>query len=248
LLLSAGVDVDARDAEGTTALIAAATERSMLVSLLAGDADRSEIVALLLAAGADVAARDKDGATPLHLATSHNDRTVTLLLAAGADVTLRDARGLTPLHRAVGRAENGCAAVIEMVLAAGSDVNTRDGDGRTPLHLAKTAALCQLLDAGADPNLRDSIGLTPLGRFCSDAGSPFGTAHEKAELSAMCAVLLERGADACATADDGLTPRQRIDAALVKAAPTDRTPRRRLAALRELLLEWEGKPRALPQE
>jgi ankyrin repeat protein len=54
--LAAGADLQARDAQGCTALHFAA------------DRDQLETLQALLEAGADVDARDEDGQTPLHYA------------------------------------------------------------------------------------------------------------------------------------------------------------------------------------
>src|SRR5215813_5657153 len=76
--LRTGVDVNAMDSNGNTALQCAAASGSIAV------------VQALLGAGADVRSQSKDGFTALHAAAvEHEVRIVELLLSAGADVNSR---------------------------------------------------------------------------------------------------------------------------------------------------------------
>lgn len=90
LLISAGADVDAPDADGCTALHIAAE---------AGD---THIVRLLLDAGADADAADGGGETPLHLASEQGHlHVVQQLLVHGANPSaLCDDNSFTALHHA----------------------------------------------------------------------------------------------------------------------------------------------------
>ena len=91
LLLAAGADVNARDAEGNTPLI--------LASLYASP----ECVKLLIQKGADVNAANKAGATALIRAATNYEST-RLLVDAGAKVRVQTALSNTPLILAVRRA------------------------------------------------------------------------------------------------------------------------------------------------
>jgi ankyrin repeat protein len=80
--ISAGADINARDANGSSALLHAAQIRNI------------EIVNLLINAGADVNARDIYGNTALILADQYNYKdTARLLIDAGAD-----SRDISPIN------------------------------------------------------------------------------------------------------------------------------------------------------
>ena len=152
LLAVPGIDVDARDSEGGTALHVAAAHGA------------SEAVAMLLAAGASPNARNFGGETPLHLAMSL--RCIAPLLAApGVDVNAASLLGLTPLHIAVSY-----GACLKALLAApGLNPNPRNANGETPLHRAAAMpghewAVRTLLDAnvGVDAEVVSCGGHTPL--------------------------------------------------------------------------------------
>ena len=88
--LDAGADVDAKDDEGNTALMDAAS----------GGWRSEDVIKLLLDAGADVDAKDDEGNTALMDAASggwRNEDVVKVLLDAGADV---DAEGRPRRNRA----------------------------------------------------------------------------------------------------------------------------------------------------
>lgn len=83
-LLDAGVPVNTRDGENSTALMWAADE------------GREDVAALLLTRNADVNAQDCAGWTPLLLAANTNRlEIVRLLLSQGADMTAQTNTGMT---------------------------------------------------------------------------------------------------------------------------------------------------------
>jgi ankyrin repeat protein len=145
-LLELGVDVDARDVDGGTALQWAAWY------------GYSGIVAILLDYGADVDAADHtSGRRALHEAAKHGHlETLKLLLVRGAKVDARDRLSWTPLHHA---ATQGGWRVVEVLLQHGADVNAKTSDRKGPLDLAcqnsQLATIPLLLQHGADIKSED---------------------------------------------------------------------------------------------
>jgi len=87
-LVEAGAQVNAKNDDGSTALMAAA---------LKGDAD---IVQILLSAGADIKVKDKDEDTALNLAAQNGQQRSASIAAAGADLNLTK-WGETALNSAI---------------------------------------------------------------------------------------------------------------------------------------------------
>ena len=152
-LLDEGVDVNARRADGVTALLWAAYS------------DDVEIAERLIAAGSDVDAADDHGVTPLERAAENASIQMTeMLLAAGADPNAAMTSGLTPLMTA---AQTGNTGVVQALLDAGADVNaTVTTTGSTALMWAIVEqhgdVIRMLLDAGTDPSVSTVKGFTPL--------------------------------------------------------------------------------------
>ncbi len=185
----------ARDSQGRTALILAASS--------------PELVQLLIAAGGDLAARDAKGRDALTEAARRcASDSADLLIRAGASARA-DADQLTPLHHAVkdctdpalvarlgllqnadapdrhGRtalwqaAASGKSAFIPVLMNVGAAVNLADGEGLTPLHAAagngEATAVTALLRAGAAATARTAEGDTALmlaaAAGCSDCVS-----------------------------------------------------------------------------
>jgi len=111
VLLTAGANVEARDAIGRTPLHSAV------------DAWKVNVVELLLDHGANTEAKDEKGQTPLHLAAEAGEADVVeLLLERGADREAKDLCGETPLDLAEKEAscfadhpEEGLAQVISLL-------------------------------------------------------------------------------------------------------------------------------------
>lgn len=152
--LSAGADLDARNALGWTPL-----------HLAARYSDSAPVVTTLLDTGADLEARTEGGFTPLHAAgSSDNPSVVAALLKAGANLEARAEGGLTPLHSATGSGDS--APVVAVLLEAGADLEARTEGGWTPLHMATSvgvspSVVTMLLDAGADKTAENNGGATP---------------------------------------------------------------------------------------
>ena len=151
--LAKGIDVNARDDLGKTAMQWAA------------EYGHDEVAKTLIAHGAQLDAKSKTGYTPLHLAVGRIYGTmVKTLLEHQADVNARDDGGWTPLHRVAasdeadmrGRTEQEHLDLVRLLLDHGADLHARNRSGFTPLHYATLnrhlAAMTLLLDRGADVN------------------------------------------------------------------------------------------------
>lgn len=166
-LLTLGLDVNARDRQGCTALVRAAGGGHQAVlgellvhgaavdactttgisalgaALMAGHAG---IVDLLLEHGARVDLRLANQTTALMVAAACGNRPgVDRLLAAGADVAARDASGNRALHAAAGHAfgardGDGARAILLALLSAGAEIDAGNDAGLTALHIACGAA------------------------------------------------------------------------------------------------------------
>jgi ankyrin repeat protein len=201
-LLEKGADVEAKDHNGNTALLRAATRQ---------DQEAPGVVKALLEKRVNLEARDQNGSTPLIVA-AEIDRTavVRLLIDKGADVEAKDQNGETALvHAARGNFFDTVAVLLEKV-SDGKEKNQAlfatierglpiditgqwKGEGMPRLmpNAAKTVAL--LLEKGASIEARREDGATPL----IDAAS-----HGAADAVKL---LLEKGARIEAADDNGDT-------------------------------------------
>jgi uncharacterized protein len=147
-LLGKSADVNAAQADGTTALHWAAYH-----------ADPAT-VKQLLAAGANPSAHTDTGITPLTLGCeAGNAEVVKLLLDAGADANQTLSHGETPLMMA---ARTGSVGVMNELLAHGAEVDARESlRGTTPLMWAaanrNTAAVRLLISKGADIDAHSGV-------------------------------------------------------------------------------------------
>jgi ankyrin repeat protein len=203
-LLQQRVDVNAPEADGTTALHWAVRN------------DDVELVDRLIRAGADVKAANRYGITPLYLASVNGSATtIERLLKAGADANSVSTEGETTLMTA---ARTGSVDAVKALTAHGADVNAKETwHGETALMWAvseKHAAVArELIAKGADVNTRSNVNKwerqqsaeprekwLPLGGF---------TALEFAARDGCVdciPVLLDAGADINAVDPDGISP------------------------------------------
>ncbi len=169
-----GVDVNAKNSKGQTALMRAVYNRQQdIVRLLlthkadpeirtpdgnsvlvnaARVGDRG-IVELLLDAGVDINEQDADpaGVTAINIAAyRENVQVFNLLLERGADYSIPSANGFTPLLSAV---KSGNLPIARKLLAKGADLEHKNNSGQTALKIAqlnKHPAMIGLLErAGA---------------------------------------------------------------------------------------------------
>jgi ankyrin repeat protein len=146
-LLQEQMDVNAADADGTTALHWSSYH------------DDVESADLLIRAGAKVDAATDLGVTPLWTASLNgNASIVRRLLEAGANPNTPLLLGETPLMAA---ARAGYPDVVEQLLAQGADENARAARGQTALMWAVSqkhpAVVKALLARGADVHARSEV-------------------------------------------------------------------------------------------
>ncbi|HUQ33232.1 MAG TPA: ankyrin repeat domain-containing protein [Pyrinomonadaceae bacterium] len=124
LFLAAGMNVNAGNKRGQTALIAAAGPWS----------GHLDVLCALISAGADVNARDMEGQTALlNSASMVNSRVMETLLNNGADVNVQNNRGWTALMFA---SQSGQANTVKVLLGAGANVSLKNNEGKTALQVA----------------------------------------------------------------------------------------------------------------
>jgi ankyrin repeat protein len=199
-LIAAGADVNAPEADGSTALLWAAHQGS------------PEIVSLLLKAGADPNAANNFGVTPLLEASRYGDAaTVKALLEGGADVARAAREGETPLMAA---SRAGSAASVELLLEHGADVNAVELlQEQTALMWAAAEGHVGVVDVllknGADPNRKARASeLTTRSTRTDYPSGGFTALHWAVRDGDEPVVrrLVEGGADLTLTNADGATP------------------------------------------
>jgi ankyrin repeat protein len=196
--VNSGIQLDAKDEEGYSALHCAVILR------------QKEVVTLLLENGADFQVTTNNGTTPLHCAVDQfnvSESIVTLLLDSGADPNATTKDGTTTLHSASSR---GNGNMVRLLLDHGANVKAKTANGITALHLAtmesRPNVVGMLLKRGADPRARTTAnyngtckGTTPLhcaARNPSIAehllkhGSEMEAKNEYGETGFFCAVLI----------------------------------------------------------
>lgn len=203
-LVALGVDVDAQNLSGKTALSDAcrSAKKDMAVLLIRSGADinatdatgrtvlmdaissnNEEMVRLLLSYKANVQVQEMSGQNAYHeAALTGNVGIINLIRKAGGNPLARDASGETPFSLVL----NSEIYVIQAVL--GNDTTISDSDGNTPIHIAverraSKKTLTQLLNIGYPSSQRNGKGLTALNEAVS----------KNAVTQAL--VLLEYGAD-----------------------------------------------------
>jgi len=193
-LLAKGADVNAANADGTTALMQAAEGSSYMPN-------NAPAVALLLEKNPKIEAQDNRGRTALYRATAEGkDEAMRLLLARKADPNHKATDGSTPLLAAT---TYGRLPALKLLLASGAGVDIADAQANTPLMIAAegTAYLPQnaplvetLLAANAKIEAQDARGRTALYRAAAEG---------KTDAARL---LLDKKANANAQAADGSSP------------------------------------------
>ncbi|XP_059892435.1 ankyrin repeat and SOCS box protein 3-like isoform X2 [Gadus macrocephalus] len=159
LLVTAGANINVKDASGLTPLLAAVSN------------DKPATAMALIRKGGAVHVTDASGQSCLHLASAQgSSELVSMLLRFGA-LNLRNVEQKTALYLA---AEHGHHKCLEMLAAAGANVEIQATDGGTPLMAATEAQSEPCVDAllkhGADPNVVCSEYWPPLAVHAAAVG------------------------------------------------------------------------------
>ncbi|XP_063923686.1 uncharacterized protein LOC135137861 [Zophobas morio] len=162
LLIEKGINVDAQELNGTTALH------------LACQTGNYKNTKMLLDSEASIYIVDEKGNNPLHYAsksTKSNPDIIKLLLEKGMDVDAQNVNGATALHIACGHSNYDVAKVL---LDFGASIDTVDKHDKNALHYA--AQFCPenrdvlklLIQKGIDLNAQDQNGTTALQIACRE--------------------------------------------------------------------------------
>jgi len=182
--VDAGPDLNATDADGSTALHVAAKK------------GQTDAVKALIEAGANVDTKDAEGDTPLHIVAKKGQTDVArALIEAEANPNAKDDDRNTPLHVAV---KKGQIEIARALIEAGANLGAKDDNDDTPLYVAakrgQVEVLKVLIEAGANLNAKADNGNTPL-----------HIAVRKSKTDVVKA-LIEAGASVDTTNKNGLTP------------------------------------------
>ena len=135
-LVAAGIDIEAKDEDGETALFKTAYYPNL------------PLLRFLLKLGADINTRNSFEETMLHAAVGRIGRgdnlpdsieVIKFLIAKGLDVNATDKKGNTPLHTTCWGVYKDYSNldVIKALIQNGADINVKNNEGRTPLDIAK---------------------------------------------------------------------------------------------------------------
>ena len=218
LLLDGGVDVDARNGHGSTALHLAVQDRDAgLAELLlqrgcsidakdcfdtsalatAVCTNLKDLAGLLLSRGANVNDFVQSSSVLEHAIIRRNEAMVRLLLEHGADVNVGSGRN-KPVAAACLHKNT---RIVQMLIDRGADINYKDKNGRTPLMRAikepNYTMMRHLLERGACVNERDYRGNTAFHVLFEN------NTHTKENIIEY---LLDEGADLNIENDSGHTP------------------------------------------
>ena len=155
-VIETGVDLEARDRSGETALMLAVRKHA------------DSVVKMLLEAGASVDSRRSDGRSVLHVCGMSGTSDLAQLLCENfANKEALDHTRATPLLAA---SEAGNTSLVRALIKCGCNIDHRDSEGRTALHIATRKQHLEvvraLLMSGASASTRGSSGESPLLAAC----------------------------------------------------------------------------------
>ncbi|XP_063912691.1 ankyrin-3-like [Zophobas morio] len=162
LLIKKGIDINAKNKNGMTAL-QLACERGVYAN-----------AKLLLDCGASINILDKGNNNALHFASSSKYDTtdiVNLLITRGIDVNIQNKSGATALHLVC---EKGSHESAHILLKYGSSINVVDKDNCSALHYASRSwtdnrnIIKLLIEKGIDVNIQDENGTTAIQFACKN--------------------------------------------------------------------------------
>lgn len=175
MLIEAGADVEATNADGLTPLHCCFLASPTPVKAAVDDdsAPVLDLVTVLLDAGASASTPRPDGTTPLMSAARANAQPVAAaLIDAGADVNAaRPADGLTALHAA---AANGAIAAAMQLVAAGVDTSARNVRGQTFVEVATAEFATAFATPGSTSEASTDVGVAAGGSGGTAVGKPGG--------------------------------------------------------------------------
>jgi ankyrin repeat protein len=181
--LKDNVDVDSRDFDNVTPLIAASQSGHI------------KIVQILAAANADLEAADKDGLTSLMEASIHGHLPVVKFLVSNSvDVAKTSASGVNAAWLAAG---SGHLKILQHLVDNGADCKITRNDGISALQSAAVSGhadvIKYLIKQGMDVNAPDEEGLTPIMNACENGNV------------AVLKAFIDNGADVNAVSNAGFT-------------------------------------------
>lgn len=177
-----GVDLNARNMTGKTALSLACQEQN------------AQVVSLLLKCGADVNSTDSTGRTVLTESLIVGNREiVSLFLSSGADPSIREVSGKNAFHFAV---YSGDASVIDVIRKSGANPLSRDNMGESPFTYA----------VKTNPGLMDNVLGDDLSISDSDGNSPLHIAVENRCSMDIISELIKKGYSIDSVNSQGKTP------------------------------------------
>ncbi|MCJ1401500.1 hypothetical protein MMC11_004714 [Xylographa trunciseda] len=151
-LVTAGMDLELKDATGKTSLHRATRRQN------------EAMMRLLIKNGADIDSKDDDGRTAwsAHL-RSCDKRILRILLDSGADPSTRGLQGVSELYTA---GKEGDIECVRYMLESGTKPSIKTNYDWTPLHWAASDGHIEctqlLLNAGANPSALSDQSVTPL--------------------------------------------------------------------------------------